>query len=197
MSTIFQKSAYFIVILLLISTSCEDKIKIERTLLISELSDLEQQKSLLVAQINSLSKKYTLAQQESYTLKNDIARYQREVNAYLMNHKMATAAIVGGMGGTSVALEDGNTFSQEAKNIGAGIAILSAFYAIDNAGEVIEVADKLNQADVNIKEAKNYLGKLTEDVIWHKNAIAQKTSALSTINDSVIAKRTRLRKLKK
>jgi peptidoglycan hydrolase CwlO-like protein len=87
-------------------------------------------------------------------LEAELDDFQRRVRSYMMNHKMAVAAIAAGLVGGGVALESGNAFSQDIKNAGGVIAAIAALYALNNAGEVTEVLDQIMQANAHVNDLK-------------------------------------------
>lgn len=106
-----------------------------------------------------LESELSVLNQERIRVEAERARHDTAVTAYLMNHKMATAAIVAGVGGTGVALDSSNEFSEEAEQIGAGMATMAAIYAIANFEEVAEVTNEMANASV-IQE--QYLQRLKQ-----------------------------------
>ena len=103
--------------------------------------------------------RHEIAQAEMAALRRELIavrgekeRFQASMKDYLLNHKMAVAAIAAGVGGTGVVLDDKNEFSGDIKAVAGTVAVLGALWAIANYDEVVEVADRLMEASATIED---------------------------------------------
>ena len=110
--------------------------------------------------------KLNAAEQRKYQLESELGDYQRQIEAYLMNHKMAVASIVAGFGGSAVAMDTSNRFSGEMKDVAAVVGVIGALYALVNMEEIIEVGDVLMQADHNVTNLETAIER-TENELRH------------------------------
>lgn len=81
-------------------------------------------------------------------LEADRSEFDRAMDTYVADHKLAVAALWLGMGGAGAALDPDNEFSDEAETLGGLFAVAAATYAILNHQEIVEVADLLFKAHV-------------------------------------------------
>lgn len=123
--------------------------------------DFKQSQISIKSENTSISMKSLSETQLSIQAKRgEIAEYKSQVEAYLMNHKLAVAAITGGVGGTTIALDPNNEFSEEMETVAGAVAIASALYAISNMEEIKEVADTIQQSSAHIESLKAQLSSL-------------------------------------
>ncbi len=85
--------------------------------------------------------------------RSQLTEYNASVQAYMLDHKMAVAALAAGVGGLQMA--SNNAYSDDAKQMGSAIAIIAALWAINNMDEVSDLLETLNQADAHADTLKN------------------------------------------
>ena len=191
-TTMRNKSYIVLFLLSFLSVQCDNSLKIKKQLLSSELAEWEQQSAILTPELNSLIDKKSALERELQGLEGNLAQYKRGVKAYMRNHKMALAAIGGGIGGASLAMDADNKFSDEAQTVGGIITLFAVGWAWDNSAEITEVVDYLNQASRNVKEAEHYHKSLISSRENLNTQIVKKQHEVRRIRDSVLLKRKQL-----
>jgi outer membrane murein-binding lipoprotein Lpp len=81
----------------------------------------------------------------------DLNNFNTTVVSYMLDHKLAVAALVAGLGGASAALDGSNAYTDQAKQLGSAIAVVAAIWAIGHADEVGQVLQVLNRADLQVR----------------------------------------------
>jgi septal ring factor EnvC (AmiA/AmiB activator) len=142
----FSIPALSFVLCCLATTSCG---LVEKMQLQSRIDDLNKQKQSVIetvtrqeADVESLNNQLNLQVAE-------LNEHQAKIHGYMLDHKMAVAALTAGVAGAGVALDHNNSFSDDAKNIGGVVATLAVFYALANLDEISDVVKTLNQADAH------------------------------------------------
>jgi septal ring factor EnvC (AmiA/AmiB activator) len=181
--------AFFIICTLL--SGCENPEKIRLKSRIDELN--EQKRTLLQT---------TASQQNDLDSLNDtlnerqagLNEYQAQVRGYMLEHKMAIAAIVAGVGGADVALDTTNTFSDDAKNIAGPVVLLAAVWAAANFNEVTEVVKTLDEADAHVRTLQTQIANTTaaierkqQTLQASRNQLAELTKQLTDLNTQLAA----------
>jgi hypothetical protein len=110
------------------------------------------------------------------------------VEGYILDHKMAVAAIAAGVGGTGVSLDASNSYSDEVKQLASALAVVAGIWALGNMDEVSGVVKTLNQADAHVRTLKVVIaqtsvaiekqGAAIQESQNQLNAIAQQSSTL-------------------
>ena len=118
----------------------------------SQLNDLESERSVATARVAALETTVAAWEARLEDYRDRIRRHESATMAYMLNHKLAVAAIVAGVGGAEVALDPDNAFTNDAKIVGGVVALLAAAWAGANMPEVLEVSDALVQADSQYKQ---------------------------------------------
>jgi len=109
--------------------------------------------------------------------------------AYIAEHKMAVAAIAAGVAGTEIVSDPNNEFTSD-QRLGAGIvAIIAAAYALDNAEEIVQVADRLSQAN---QASKSLRGQL-DAAVMSRGALVDQLAAAEGELQAIATKRQQLR----
>jgi len=199
----FKKSIVFLIGLAIVFVSCHDKKKeelarqrnIEVSILRSTLTDYQSKRSSLYTELDNEKTKLSDYYRSKFQLESELNNYENRVEAYLMNHKMAVACIVGGLGGASVSFDTTSEFSNEMKDVANVVAAVSAIYAILNFSEVAEVADVITQADNNVKNMKSEIEKVGNVIRNAKMRINTKESKLSSLNSSISVTRNKIEEL--
>ena len=176
----------------LVNMEPKDPFAAERQALTSELDLASSRLTLATQDVESARSDVTFLSNRIRNKEAALTDYQTDVERYLMNHKMAVAAIIAGAGGSAVAIDRNNEFSDEARTMGGVAAAIALFWAMDNMGEVIEVADTLAQADRNFKEMENELVGLRSELSSQQTYLAEKEDALFDHNSDYERISTRL-----
>src|SRR5690606_13691547 len=130
-------------------SACGDPDAARRQILMSQLQENDEFRSVLTQTIAGRRSKVAYLEQRLSQQRSALENFRGRVKAYMMDHKLAIAAIAAGLGGAGVALDPANEFSAEARQIGGLVAVGAALYALANAEEVAQVADQLVQADAH------------------------------------------------
>ena len=126
-------------------TGCE-KIQLQ-----SQIDDLNGQKQKLLETIRDQRAAVEALKERESIQEAELNEYQARVEGYMLDHKMAVAALVAGVGGAGVALDTSNSFSQDAKDVGGTLAAIAAIWALANLDEVSDVLKTLNEADAHVR----------------------------------------------
>ncbi|WP_221030501.1 hypothetical protein [Actomonas aquatica] len=151
-----------------------DQAAVRRQLALSQLTELDGQRYQLVSRLNQQRNNVTELEQAITRQTRALRNYEVQVNSYLLDHKMAVACIAAGAVGGSVALDRTGRFSQEAKDISGGVAVIAALYALANAKEIYQVAKVITEADANYKQAEANLAAA-------QSRLQQERRALNTV----------------
>ncbi len=138
--------------------------------------------------LQSLEQRLRAGQQE-------LAEYNSSVDAYMLQHKMAVAALVAGVAGAVPWLEEDGKFSQDAKELGAALTMLAALWAVTHMDEVSEVLGTLNEADVHARNLQAAIDQTAEAVSQQQGNLRQaqaRFAAASGEADSVKVQLARL-----
>ncbi len=114
-------------------------------------------------------------------LQQQMARLEREAEAFMLANKMAVAALALGVGGGAVALDDSGRFTQDARDAATVVGVAAVAYALFNTAEVMHVADVLMRLEVMAQS-------LTERLQTAESAL----SAARAEGQSVLARRAAL-----
>lgn len=169
--------------------ACEDS---QKQVLRSQMNDLETERRLLSEDIAGRRSKTASYEQRLYEQQSNLKEYEVKVEAYMMNHKLAVAAILAGFGGATVALDANNEFSDEAESLGAVAAAIAALYAIANTEEVLQVGDYLIQADAHVKNLKNQIKMTQSNLETEKGQLQQEEQKLQSLTTQIAQVRSRL-----
>jgi hypothetical protein len=78
--------------------ACSGSGAIQKRVLLSQMKDLEIERTLLSKNIAGRKSKVASLEQRLYEQRSSLNEYEGKVKAYIMNHKMAVAAIAAGLG---------------------------------------------------------------------------------------------------
>ena len=98
--------------------------------------------------------------QEVIRLQSEKARHKIAVDNYMMNHKMAIAAIGAGVGGAAIAIDADNEFSDEAQTAASVVGLAATIWGLANFEEVSSVASELAKASSTQKQYDNMIARL-------------------------------------
>jgi septal ring factor EnvC (AmiA/AmiB activator) len=142
---------------LLFLAACGDGNAAKRQILMSQLQQSDGTLSMLTQTIAGRRSNVAQLEQRLSGQRSELAQFRGRVKAFMLNHKMAIAAITAGVGGAGVALNPRNEFSKDAEAIGGMVAVVAAIYALANAEEIAQVADALFQADAHFKTLQGHI----------------------------------------
>ena len=125
--------------------------------------------------------------------RSQLEEYDASVSAYMLNHKMATAAIAAGVGGASTYLDKENAYSDNAKQIGAGLAFAAAIWVLANLDEVSEVVGVLNQADAHVRALRVSMTQTSSAIAQQQAVLQQNQNSLSLMTQQTVALQAGLR----
>ena len=199
----FKNPLAFLLVFTILFVSCDNKKQQELArqknyeigILQSKLMDYQSYRNSLDSELINQQAKLTDYSRSKFQLESKLADYENRVMAYLMDHKMAVACIVGGLGGATVSFDTTNEFSSEVKDVAGAVTAISAIYAVLNYSEVSEVADVLVQVDNNVKNLKKEIGKVNTIIKNTKYDIGDKELKLVALKKSIVAARTRIEQL--
>lgn len=199
----FKNPLALLLVFTILILSCDNKKQQELArqknyelgILKTKLMDYQSYRNSLDSEMINHQTKLTDYGRAKFQLESKLADYENRVMAYLMDHKMAVACIVGGLGGATVSFDATNEFSREVSNVAAAVTAISAIYAILNLSEVSEVADVLVQADSHVKNLKKEIGKVNTLIKNTKYAIGDKERKLVALKKNIVATRTRIAQL--
>lgn len=198
----FKNPLALLLVFTILILSCDNKQQelarqknYEIGILKSKLMDYQSYRNSLDSELINQQAKLTDYSRYKFQLESKLEDYERKVTAYLMDHKMAVACIVGGLGGATVSFDTSNELSREVKDVAGAVTAISAIYAVFNYSEVSEVADVLVQADSHMKNLKKEIGKVNTLIKNTKYAIGDKERKLVALKKNIVATRTRIAQL--
>jgi peptidoglycan hydrolase CwlO-like protein len=160
-----------ILLLLLSTTGCNLSQKFQ---LQSQIDDLNGEKQKLLTTAAEQQAQVAALSQQLDVQSAEMDEYKAQVHSYMLGHVMAVAAIVAGVAGTGVALDSNNEFSDDAKGVGAVIAIAAGLWALGNMAEVNEVLQTLNNADAHMRTLQTKFAQ-TQSAIAQQRDLVQNT----------------------
>lgn len=169
-------SSFLIIILLILlfkpATSSRESIgdTKERT--------VENAKQATLARIEGLERQLGTLRQTLAVVEAEKASYQTKMKDYAMDHKMAILAIGGTVAGTAIALDKGDTFTEDQKTIAGWTAAAAAAYALFNHEEIIEVTDRMTKAAAMISDYDNRIKQSRQQVSSLELQLAREKKAL-------------------
>ena len=143
------------VAVLIAASACTDSREVQRA------TQLASQRMALSSQLQEVDTARTLASQALAAqirrvevlgevlaaIQYKAAAHQRAVRAFMLDHKMAVAALAAGAAGGPAALDDSGSVSQEAREMGAVVGMVAIGWALFNMEEVLQVASELVKAE--------------------------------------------------
>jgi len=180
---------------LLTLASCSDPNAARRQLLLSDLRRIDNDYALLSQTISNRKNKSAYLEQWLLARESELSDYKRRVTAYMMDHKMAIAALALGVSGTAVALDSTNKFSSDAKAMAGIAAAVAAIWALDNAREVAAVADQLTQADSHVRSIESQIAETSSTLTSEAQKLLQEERSLFELQGNREKIRTQLEAL--
>ncbi|MDH4186538.1 MAG: hypothetical protein OEV08_06050 [Nitrospira sp.] len=175
--------------------SCSDPNAARRQLLLSDLRRIDNDYALLSQTISNRKNKSAYLEQWLLARESELSDYKRRVTAYMMDHKMAIAALALGVSGTAVALDSTNKFSSDAKAMAGIAAAVAAIWALDNAREVAAVADQLTQADSHVRSIESQIAETSSTLTSEAQKLLQEERSLFELQGNREKIRTQLEAL--
>ena len=166
---------------LLVISSCSDPNEARRQFLLTEMQQLEHNYSLLAQDMASKQQQVSFLQQKLQQQRFELSDYNRQVEAYILNHKMAVAALAAGAGGAAVAYDPNNEFSDDVQGVAGIVGIVAGFYALANLEEVSQVADQLMQASRYVKQLEAQIESTQNELNMASEPISRLQSSLNSI----------------
>lgn len=188
-----SKRLLTLVVLAAISVACGPSLEdIRRQKVLSEMKDIDAERDPLVRAVAERQARITSLETELQKQQLALQQFRNRVQAYLMDHKMAVAAIAAGVGGTSVALSEDNAFSSDAKAVAGVVGFIAALWAIENAAEVGEVLDQMVQADARVKSFESQMLQIRGAIEQEQARIVTDRTRLSTLTSQLVDLRAKL-----
>ncbi len=164
-------------------TGCQNPRKAEIRL---QLSDLESKCDSARQSLSNQESGLEALQQRLADRRTQLNEYNASVQGYMLDHKMAVAALAVGVGGAQISSD--NTYSADAKQVGSTVALLAGLWAIGNMDEVSDVLKTLNQADAQVGTLKSELAQTTSAIQQEEHSIEASKEQLQ----SLVQQQTRL-----
>lgn len=152
-----------------------------RTALVSMLQENDGSRSALTRTVEGRRSQVSYLDQLATRQSHELAQFRVRVEAFMMDHKMAIAALVIGGGGIGVALNEGNAFTPDERWLGGIAAFLAIAYAVGNADEVMFVADQLIQADAHFKRLERQLHDTTRQLQAERAQLQREEQQLAAL----------------
>jgi septal ring factor EnvC (AmiA/AmiB activator) len=176
--------------------SCSDPNEARRQFLLTELQQLEHNYSLIAQEMASKQQQVSFLQQKLQQQRSELADYNRQVEAYISNHKMAVAALAAGVGGAAVAYDPNNEFSDDVQAVAGLVGLVAGIWALNNMEEVSQVADQLMQADRYVKSLEAQIESTQSELNSTSEPIAQLQNSLNSMQTTYNARKTELESLR-
>jgi len=176
-------------------TACTSQKEEQKRLLASELNGYELTLVTLTNDLNTESTQLNALEREKQSLESELASLDRNMNAYLMNHKMATAAIALGMAGADMTLDNRGRYSQDARDVAGIVTFGVAVYAAFNFDEIMEVFDQITQATDRSSRLERRIARLDNDLVVKRRTVGSLRTQVKSLNGKMLATRAAIRKL--
>ena len=176
-----------------ISLACGPSLEdIRRQKVLSEMKDVDAERDPLMRAVAERQARLTGLETELQKQQLALQQFRDQVQAYMMDHKMAVAAIAAGIVGGGVALSEDNAFSSDAKAVGGIVGVIAALWAIENAAEVAEVLDQMVQADARVKRFESQLLQIQGAIDQERAQIVADRARLGTLTTQLVDLRAKL-----
>lgn len=160
--------------------------------LVSELRNADATVERLGAAVAVRAIRLASLQQQLDGERNRRAHFEQALRAYMLDNKLAVAAIALGLGGAGVALSDDSRISDEARAVGGVAGVLAAAYAIANADEVLAVFNELTKADSMLRAMQQREQELLASLSAEDGARVDDENRLTQANGRAAQLRTAL-----
>lgn len=188
---------------LLAASACTDpreaqraaELATQRTTLNSQLQEADSVRSMASQAVVARQRSVQALDEELSSLQSKAAWHQRAVEAFMMDHKMAVAALAAGAAGGLLALDDSGSVSQEAREIGAVVGIVALGWALFNQDEVLQVANELVKAESTQQALNGRIEVLQQNLAAERDELQQAQTVLERVNQQASSIRTALQGL--
>lgn len=192
-------AAVLTLVTLLTVTGCENaqeaRRAAERTVLASQIHESDAARALASQAVVAHGRQVQAMTDELGGLQSEAAELRRRVQAFMMEHKMAVAALAAGAAGGLAALDDSGRVAQEAREVGAAVSFAAAVWAAFNMEEVLQVADQLVKADAVLGNLGRRQATLSQALATEQGLQQDAQAALDRINAQASGLRTALASL--
>lgn len=161
----------------------------------SELREVENDQTILTEALAGRRSLISQIEERLQKQKSELNIYENSVEAYMMNHKMAVAALASAAGGGAVALDSENEFSDEVQAIGAGFTVFGALYILSNSEEVIELLDQLIQADAHVKNLRSHINETQRNLNHELNLLQSEEERFMSNTERIRYIRSQIKRL--
>lgn len=159
------------------------------------MSTLNGQKEIVRQTLSNQQSSLEAMNQRLLVEQAQLREYNAGVQGYILDHKMAVAAIAAGIGGTGTAISHDSTYSEEVKEVGAAAALIAIVWALNNMDEVSDVVKTLNQADAHVKTLKADIAQTSSAIEQQRQAIQGSQASLGVMGQKVSALQAQLDQL--
>jgi hypothetical protein len=157
-----------------------------------EIKGLDLERSQAAAQVSARMEQVNVLNRRLDEQVAERQRFRDAVQAFIMDHKMATTALALGVGGAGVALDPSNTFTQDAKNMAGITALIAAAYALANYDEVKHVGDQLLQAGVRDNTMQSAIDATSNELNAARMALVSEDARLQELNQNIAGLQSQL-----
>jgi septal ring factor EnvC (AmiA/AmiB activator) len=162
-------------------TAC-DRHAEERQILTSQLQESDSNRTMLTQTIAGRRSTVAYLEQQLSRQRSDLAQFEGQVKAFVMDHKMAVAAIAAGVGGAGVAMDSSNRFTPGEQEAAGWVAAGAALYALANSEEVTHVLDQLVQAESHAKTLEGHIASTNEQLRNELYQLQEEEQRLAALN---------------
>jgi hypothetical protein len=171
---------------LLGATACtdprEERRAAERATLASQLQEADAARALARQEVGARTRQVQAFEDELGTLRARAAELKRNVQAYMMEHKMAVAAIAAGAVGAGTALDDSGQFTEDARAVGAVVGLVAVGWALFNMEEVVHVGSELANAESAGQSMAERDATLLQALAGERDALQQAQARYQQVN---------------
>jgi len=190
--TIINYGLVLVALFAFFSAGCDTN-KEERASLLRQISTRESETERLDEQRTILSNKNNQLKTDITQLTNNLnqsrqraTRLKDSLAAYLLEHKLVTAAIVAMGGAAAVIVED--NVDQETKDTLTGVVIIGAAICLYNAGECADVTSKILYYGSEIDSANKYVNEAATLISGKKNQLQLNEKEYVTLTNQIKSK---------
>ena len=184
------------VALMLTAAACTDpreqRRATERATLTSQLQETDATYAQAAQAVQAHSRQVQALQDEGSSLQAQAARLKREVQAFMMDHKMAVAALAAGVAGAGMALDDSGQFTEEARTLAGVVGMVAVGWALFNMEEVAQVASELMKAESMAKALADRRRAVASALADEQAALQQAQSLHQQVQGRLATLRTAL-----
>lgn len=195
-----KKTSVLIIIAMLFVTVAifgRDGNKDERASLLNQITAIEADLSRLNGQHAGVSNAVEALSSEVKQYSDDLQQHiqrrtklQDELGAYILDHKMATVAILAAGGGAASILSD--NIDEDTKNMLIALAILGGLYCLGNIEECADVTARIMYYGSQIESENKKISDGTSKFSAKKAALQERENEQASLGD-VINKKVRER----